>query len=129
MRSIAIREELTKEWKERGVKVGREYGILTAEIAEATFGVTPKVHSKIKGLDKIKTGNNLRDHMTNLELIFTMLGEASTTEIAKEKDAQGFEENHIAAGEGGTIAGNARKELEKKRENVWLARKTISRNH
>jgi DNA-damage-inducible protein D len=114
LRSITIRGELTKEWKERGVKEGKEYSILTAEIAKATFGVTPIEHSKIKVLDKVKTDNNLRDHMTDLELIFTMLGEASTTEIAKKKDAQGFKENHTAAKDGGTIAGNARKELELK---------------
>ena len=68
----------------------------------------------MKGLDQVKTGNNLRDHMTDLELIFTMLGEASTTEIAKRKDAQGFKQNHSAAKEGGAVAGNARKELEAK---------------
>lgn len=114
LRSIAIRGELTKEWKERGVQEGREYAILTAEIACATFGVTPTEHGKIKGLDQVKTGNNLRDHMTDLELIFTMLGEASTTEIARKQDAQGFKRNRTAAKEGGNIAGNARKELEAK---------------
>lgn len=114
LRSIAIRGELTDEWKQRGVQEGREYSILTAEIARATFGVTPDAHSKLKGLDKVKTGNNLRDHMTDLELIFTMLGEAGTTEIARSKDAQGFVDNQQAAKEGGTIAGNARKALEAK---------------
>ena len=114
LRSIAVRGELTDEWKERGVKEGKEYSILTAEIARATFGVTPGAHSRLKGLDKVKTGNNLRDHMTDLELIFTMLGEAGTTEIARRKDAQGFPDNRNAAKEGGTIAGNARKELEAK---------------
>lgn len=114
LRSISIRGELTKEWKERGVSEGREYAILTAEIARATFGVTPGEHGKIKGLDQVKTGNNLRDHMTDLELIFTMLGEASTTEIARKKDAQGFKKNRVAAKEGGDIAGNARKALEAK---------------
>ena len=114
LRSIAIRGELTDEWKQRGVQEGREYSILTAEIARATFGVTPDTHSRIKGLEKVKTGNNLRDHMTDLELIFTMLGEAGTTEIARRKDAQGFIGNRKAAKEGGTIAGNARKELEAK---------------
>lgn len=86
--------------------------ILTAEIARATFGVTPGAHRRLKSLDKVKTGNNLRDHMTDLELIFTMLGEASTTEIARRKDAQGFDDNRVAAKEGGTVAGNARKDLE-----------------
>lgn len=113
MRSIAVRGALTDEWKARGVKEGREYSILTAEIARATFGVTPGDHKKLKGLDQAKAAN-LRDHMTDLELIFTMLGEASTTEIAKRKDAQGFPENRNAAREGGTVAGNARKELEAK---------------
>ena len=80
----------------------------------ATFGVTPDAHSRLKGLDKVKTGNNLRDHMTDLKLIFTMLGEAGTTEIAQRKDAQGFAGNRTAAKEGGAIAGNARKALEAK---------------
>lgn len=113
MRSIAIRGALTDEWRVRGVAEGREYSILTAEIARATFGVNPSEHKKLKGLEQAKAAN-LRDHMTDLELIFTMLGEASTTEIAKRKDAQGFQENRSAAREGGTVAGNARKELENK---------------
>lgn len=112
LRSIAVRGELTDEWKARGVEEGKEYAILTAEIARATFGVTPGAHRRLKSLDKVKTGNNLRDHMTDLELIFTMLGEASTTEIARRKDAQGFDDNRAAAKEGGTVAGNARKDLE-----------------
>ncbi|HAF44313.1 MAG TPA: phage antirepressor protein [Gallionellaceae bacterium] len=114
LRSISIRGELTDEWKTRGVQEGREYSILTAEIARATFGVTPDAHSRLKGLDRVKTGNNLRDHMTDLELIFTMLGEAGTTEIARRKDAVGFIDNRTAAKEGGTIAGDARKALEAK---------------
>jgi len=114
LRSITVRGELTDEWKARGVEEGKEYSILTAEIARATFGVTPGTHRRLKGLDKVKTGNNLRDHMTDLELIFTMLGEASTTEIARRKDAKGFGDNRNAAKEGGTVAGNARKELETK---------------
>jgi DNA-damage-inducible protein D len=113
MRAIAVRGALTDEWKARGVAEGREYAILTAEIARATFGVTPGDHKKLKGLEQAKTAN-LRDHMTDLELIFTMLGEAGTTEIAKRKDAQGFKQNQTAAKEGGTVAGNARKELEAK---------------
>ncbi len=124
LRSIAIRGELTDEWKARGVQEGREYSILTAEIARATFGITPGAHKRIKGLDKVKTGNNLRDHMTDLELIFTMLGEASTTEIAKRKDAQGLVSNRKAAKEGGTVAGNARKELEAK-----SGRRVVSRDN
>lgn len=113
MRAIAVRGALTDEWKARGVAEGREYSILTAEIARATFGVTPGDHKKLKGLEQAKTAN-LRDHMTDLELIFTMLGEAGTTEIAKRKDAQGFVDNRNAAKAGGTVAGNARKELEAK---------------
>ena len=114
LRSITVRGELTDEWKARGVAEGRDYSILTAEIARATFGVTPVEHSQLKTLDKVKTGNNLRDHMTDLELIFTMLGEASTTEIARRSDAQGFVENKTSAKQGGTIAGDARKALEAK---------------
>ncbi|MBI5331154.1 MAG: Bro-N domain-containing protein [Betaproteobacteria bacterium] len=122
LRSIAVRGELTDEWKARGVAEGREYAILTAEIARATFGVTPGEHSQLKGLDQVRTGNNLRDHMTDLELIFTMLGEAGTTEIARRKDAQGFDENRHAAKEGGTVAGNARKELEAKSGRAVVSR-------
>ncbi len=110
MRGIAIRDELTDEWKKRGVKEQREYAILTAEISKATFGMTPTEYKAFKALANPK--ENLRDHMTDLELIFTMLGEASTTEIAKKKDAQGFPANQQAARLGGTIAGNARRELE-----------------
>ncbi|MBU0544503.1 MAG: Bro-N domain-containing protein [Proteobacteria bacterium] len=112
MRGIAVRDELTGEWKKRGVKEQKEYSILTAEISKATFGMTPSEYKNFKALDK--PTDNLRDHMTDLELIFTMLGEASTTEIARKKDAQGFPENKKAAHEGGTIAGNARSALEKK---------------
>ena len=108
IRGIAIREELTDEWKNRGVKEGKEYSILTAEISKATFGLTPSEYRDLKGLNR----ENLRDHMTDLELIFTMLGEASTKEIAQNTDAQGFYENKTAAKKGGTIAGNARKQLE-----------------
>ncbi len=111
LRSIAVRGALTDEWKQRGVTEGREYSILTAEIARATFGLTPGDHRKLKGLEQARAAN-LRDHMTDLELIFTMLGEASTTEIARRKDAQGFRQNKTAAKEGGAVAGNARKELE-----------------
>jgi DNA-damage-inducible protein D len=114
LRSISIRGELTDEWKARGVQEGKEYSILTSEIARATLGVSPDAHSRLKGLNKVKTGNNLCDHMTDLELIFTMLGEAGTTEIARRKDAQGFVDNRKAAKEGGAVAGNARKALEAK---------------
>jgi hypothetical protein len=110
MRSIAIRDELTDEWKQRGVKEQREYAILTAEISKATFGITPSEYAEFKRLKR----ENLRDHMTDLELIFSMLGEAATTEIARNKDTQGFNPNKQAAREGGTVAGNARRELEKR---------------
>ena len=112
IRGIQVRDELTKEWQHRGVKEGKEYSILTAEISKATFGIIPSEYKNLKGLSKVN--ENLRDHMTDLELIFTMLGEASTTEIAKNKNAIGFVENHKAAKAGGNVAGNARKELEKK---------------
>ena len=112
IRGILVRDELTNEWKQRGVKEGKEYAILTAEISKATFGIIPSEYKTLKGLTK--SSENLRDHMTDLELIFTMLGEASTTEIAKNKNAIGFVENHKAAKAGGTVAGNARKELEQK---------------
>jgi prophage antirepressor-like protein len=108
MRSIAIREELTEEWKNRGVKEKIEYAILTAEISKATFGLTPSEYKEVKGLKS----QNLRDHMTDLELIFSMLGEASTKEIAVNTDTQGFEQNKRAARTGGKIAGDARKQLE-----------------
>ncbi len=110
VRGIAIRDELTDEWDKRGIKTRNEYSILTAEIARATFGLTPGEYKKLKGLEY----QNLRDHMNDLELIFTMLGEASTTKIARNKDAIGFDENKDAAKEGGTVAGIAREELEKR---------------
>lgn len=112
IRGILVRDELTNEWKQRGVKEGKEYAILTAEISKATFGIIPSDYKKLKGLTK--SSENLRDHMTDLELIFTMLGEASTTEIAKNKNAKGFVENHKAAKAGGSVAGKARKDLEQK---------------
>jgi len=109
MRGIAVRAELTEEWKNREVGAEREYAILTAEISKATFGLTPSEYKDLKGLER----ENLRDHMTDLELIFSMLGEAATTEITKTQDAQGFDENRITAKKGGRIAGDARQELEK----------------
>lgn len=110
MRSIAIREELTEEWKSRGIKEQIEYAILTAEISKATFGLTPSEYKKAKGLKS----QNLRDHMTDLELIFSMLGEASTKEIVVTTNPEGFDANKKAAKDGGKIAGDARKQLEKK---------------
>lgn len=110
MRSIAIREELTDEWAQRGVKEQQEYAILTAEISKATFGLTPTEYREVKGLKR----ENLRDHMTDLELIFSMLGKASTTAIVKTQNPKGFAANKKVAKQGGDVAGNARKELEKK---------------
>lgn len=111
LKSIDIRKQLTEEWKGRGVKEGQEYSILTAEIAKATFGLTPTQHKNFKGLEH----QNLRDHMTNLELIFTMLGEESTRQIAVQEDAKGFDENREVAQKGGKAAGVARKSYEKNR--------------
>jgi len=110
MRGIEIRETLTDEWKKRKVGTDREYAILTAEISKATFGLTPSEYKKFKGLKR----ENLRDHMNDLELIFSMLGEASTTEIARNKNTQGFDQNKKVAKEGGAVAGHARRELEQK---------------
>jgi hypothetical protein len=110
LRGIAIREELTDEWKNRGVGGEREYAILTSEISKATFGLTPSEYKRYKNLKR----ENLRDHMTDLELIFSMLGEASTTEIVRNADVRGFAENKTAANQGGKIAGDARYALEKK---------------
>jgi DNA-damage-inducible protein D len=108
IQTIEIRKQLTDEWKGRGVKEGQEYAILTAEIAKATFSLTPSEHSKVKGLEK----ENLRDHMTPLELIFTALGEEATRLNAVKDDAQGYEENHEAAQKGGRAAGGARESFE-----------------
>jgi prophage antirepressor-like protein len=112
VRGIAIHDELTGEWQKRGVKEQREFAILTAEISKATFGMTPSEYRDLKELGK--TGDNLRDHMSDLELIFTMLGEASTTEIARQHDAQCFGPNRSAARAGGKVAGSARRDLERK---------------
>ena len=110
VRGIAVRDELTGEWDKRDIKTQREYVILTAEISKATFGLNPGEYKRFKGLKR----ENLRDHMTDLELIFSMLGEAATTEITKNKDVKGFDEGHKAAKEGGAVAGRARKDLEDK---------------
>ena len=101
---------LYDEWKNRGIDEQKDYAILTAEISKAAFGLTPTEYKKLKGLKQ----QNLRDHINDLELIFSMLGEASTTEITRNRDTQGFDENKQAAIDGGSIAGNARKELETK---------------
>lgn len=109
MRGIEARKRLTDEWKTRDVKEGQEYSILTAEIAKGTFGLSPTKHKELKGLDK----QNLRDHMTPLELIFTALGEEVTRRLTVENDAQGFNENKEQAEKGGKMAGDARKRIEK----------------
>jgi DNA-damage-inducible protein D len=123
MRGIAIREELTGQWQKRGIKDQKEYEILTAEISKATFDMTPSAYKKHKGLKR----ENLRDHMTDLELIFSMLGEASTKEIAVNKDVQGFIENKQAAFEGGAVAGNARRELELKSGKKVISKENYKR--
>jgi len=110
MRGIAIREELTEEWQKRGVKEQKEYSILTAEISKATFGLTPRQYKKHKNLKR----ENLRDHMNDLELIFSMLGERATTEITGVNDTQGFDNLKKDAKTGGKIAGDAKKALEQK---------------
>jgi DNA-damage-inducible protein D len=120
MRGIAIREELTDEWKNRGANENRDYEILTAEISRATFGITPAQYKKLKKLER----ENLRDHMDDFELIFTMLGERSTTEIHRTEDSKGVSKLKSDAKAGGKIAGDARKQLEKR-----LNRSIVSKNN
>ncbi len=120
LRGIAIREELTDEWLKHGVEKPKEYEILTAEISKATFGVTPSEYKKLKGLKR----ENLRDHMDNLELLFSQLGEAATTEITKTEHPRGFEKNRRVSKRGGKIAGDARKKLEKE-----TGRKIVTREN
>ena len=110
LRGIAIREELTGEWQRRGAEEQKDYEILTAEISKATFGVTPSEYKNLKGLKR----ENLRDHMDDFELIFTMLGERSTTEIHRNEDSKGLPKLKSDAKAGGYIAGGARRELEKR---------------
>ena len=110
LQNIDTRKRLTDEWKKRGVKEGKEYSILTATIARGTFGITPTEHKDLKGLTK--PSQNLRDHMTDLELILTSLGEAVTRTVAIDTDAQGFNENKEAAIKGGKTAGEARERVE-----------------
>jgi len=111
LRGIAFRQNLTDEWKERGIEQERDFAILTAEISKATFGLTPSEYKEIKGLTK--KNQNLRDHMTDLELIFTMLSEKVTTEISKQEKPDTFSKSKNVARRGGAVAGNARKETEK----------------
>lgn len=121
MRGIEVRGTLTGEWDKRGIKEQREYEILTAEISKATFDMTPSQYKKFKKLKR----ENLRDHMDDLELIFTMLGEASTTEIARVKDIQGFPEKKGAAKRGGKMAGDACRKLEKQTGKKFPVEKII----
>jgi hypothetical protein len=120
MRGIASREELTDEWQKRGAQEQRDYEILTAEISKATFGVTPSEYKNLKGLKR----ENLRDHMDDFELIFTMLGERVTTEIHRTEDSQGVPKLKGDAQSGGKIAGNARRDVEKR-----LGRSVVSRSN
>jgi len=120
MRGIAVREELTDEWQKRGAEHEKDYEILTAEISQATFGVTPAEYKKVKGLKR----QNLRDHMDDFELILTMLGERTTTEIHRAKDSRGVPRLKDDARVGGQIAGSARKQIERK-----IGRTIVSKNN
>lgn len=117
---IAVRQDLTDEWEKRGIETKEDFSILTAEISKASFGMTPSEYKKHKGLHK----ENLRDHMNDLELIFNMLGEASTAEIEKVKDPKTFSEHKQVSRVGGEIAKNAREDLEDKTK-----RKVISKEN
>jgi len=120
MRGIVIREELTDEWQKRGAQIQKDYEILTAEISKATFGVTPSEYKDLKRLKR----QNLRDHMDDLELIFTMLGERATTEIHRNENSKGVPKLKSDAKAGGDIAGGARKKLEKR-----LGRSVVSKKN
>jgi len=122
LRGIAIRQNLTDEWKERGIEHEKDFAILTAEISRATFGMTPSEYKKHKSLTK--TNHNLRDHMTDFELIFTMLGEKVTTEISKKEKPDNFSKNKQVAKRGGNVAKNARIDTEKE-----LGRSVISKDN
>ncbi len=124
MRGIAIREELTDEWKNRGAEEERDYAILTAEISKATFGVTPTEYKKLKGLKR----ENLRDHMDDFELIFNMLGERATTEIHRTEDSKGLIKLKADAQAGGDIAGGARKKLEARLGRSVVSKKNFLKN-
>jgi hypothetical protein len=122
LRGIAIRQNLTDEWQERGISSERDFSILTAEIAKTTFGIAPSEHKELKGLTR--KNENLRDHMTDLELIFTMLGEKVTTEISQTEKPDTFEKNKKVAKRGGSVAGTARRETEKE-----LGRSVVSKRN
>jgi len=122
LRGISVRQELTDEWENRDIKTEKEFAILTNEISKATFGKTVGEYKEFKRLQK--KNQNLRDHMTDLELIFTMLGEKTTTEITKDRNSQGFGECKDSAKEGGEAANDARKSVEKR-----LGKSTISKEN
>jgi len=128
MRGIAVRNTLTDEWNNRGVKKGYEYAILTDEIYKATFDKTSKEYMDYKNLDK-KDGDNLRDHMGDIELILTMLGEATTAKLTDDKDAQGFDELQEQAKEGGSIAGRTRKDIEKQSDKPVISDQNFKINN
>lgn len=121
MQTIDTRNQLTTEWKNRGVKEGQEYSILTATIAKETFGLTPSEHAQFKGLER----QNLRDHMTPMELILTALGEEITRDNAVASDAQGFNENRESAEKGGRLAGKARKMIEEEQGKMVVSAKNF----
>ena len=125
LKSIEIRKFLTDEWEKRGVKEGMEFAILTDEITHAWTGLTTKQYKNLKGLKK----ENLRDNMTNLELVLNMLAETATTEISEKKQPKNFSENKKVAHEGGTVAGNARKEIESKTGKNVITQKNAKRLH
>ena len=123
LKSIEVRKDLTDEWQERGVKKGQEFAILTDEITKAWSGLSVKGYKQHKDLKK----ENLRDNMTNLELVLNMLAEATTTEISKEKKPKGFVESKVIAKQGGTIAGNARKQIEEKTGKKIVSKTTANK--
>lgn len=123
LRSIAIRQNLTDEWKERGIEHQKDYAILTAEISKATFGITPNQYREYKNIPA-QAKANLRDNMDELELIFTMLGEKVTTEISQQEKPKGMPKNKEVAQRGGGVAGKARKQAEKE-----LGRSVVSRQN
>ncbi|MCF6356614.1 MAG: Bro-N domain-containing protein [Draconibacterium sp.] len=128
LRGIAIRQNLTDEWKERGIKEQKDYAILTAEISRATFGITHGEYKELKNIPA-KSNINLRDNMDDLELIFTMLGERVTTEISKEEKPDTFVKNKSVAKRGGNVAGNARKETEKELKRSVISEKNFLDNN
>jgi DNA-damage-inducible protein D len=126
LKTIEVRKELTDEWQQRGIKEGQEYSILTATIAKGTFGLTPSEHRDLKGLTEPK--HNLRDNMTNLELIFTALGEEISRSLTVENEVQGFNEAHEAAQKGGSIAGDARRKVEERGQKVISSQNFINQS-